>query len=203
MSRKRVLNLLKLGVAVGVLYYLVFTGKLDFSQIPNAFRYFHWIVLVLVMLIAQIALATWRWKLLLQGVGVKESWWNLLNFSWIGQLFNNVMLGSVGGDVIKIFYVVRHFPTKKAVTGMTVLLDRAIGLYCMLLFVYFGLMIAPQEVLAIEAIQGLRAALGALLLVSFIVGPLMFSKRIRKKIPLKGVFAELADAIQNYRNCKH
>jgi uncharacterized membrane protein YbhN (UPF0104 family) len=57
----------------------------------------------------------------------------------LGWFYNNVMPGSVGGDLIRLWYVTKH-TDKKFEAGLSVLVDRAIGLISTLalaVFFYF------------------------------------------------------------------
>ena len=69
-----------------------------------------------------------RWWLLLraQGIELPFSWAHRV--TWIGQFYNSFLLGGLGGDVARAYYVVRAAPEKK-VGGLTaIFLDRATGL---------------------------------------------------------------------------
>jgi len=68
-----------------------------------------------------------RWKLLLRAQGMKFSVGQLLRLNFIGMLFNNIMLGSLGGDVVKA-YLVAQRAERKAAAVLTVFLDRMLGL---------------------------------------------------------------------------
>ena len=52
----------------------------------------------------------------------------------IGQFFSTFGVGTTGGDVVKIFYVARAVPQRKAAVAFTVIVDRVIGLVALLLF---------------------------------------------------------------------
>jgi uncharacterized membrane protein YbhN (UPF0104 family) len=73
-----------------------------------------------------------RWNLLLRiqkiSMSVLESW----RLAMIGIFFNNFLPGSTGGDVIKIFYALRHAPDRKAQAVLSVIMDRILGLIAIL-----------------------------------------------------------------------
>jgi uncharacterized membrane protein YbhN (UPF0104 family) len=77
---------------------------------------------------------SWRWRLLLGVHRVHMRFWRIFELSMIGQFFSAFLLGTTGGDVIKIFYVARAVPKHKAAVSFTVIVDRIIGMVALLLF---------------------------------------------------------------------
>lgn len=80
-----------------------------------------------------------RWWLLLRTQGIFISLWMAVRLYLLGWFYNNVMPGSVGGDLIRLWYVTKH-TDKKFEAGLSVLVDRAIGLISTLaiaVFFYF------------------------------------------------------------------
>lgn len=69
-----------------------------------------------------------RWWLLLRAQGIDRAFSWVHAVTWIGQFYNSFLLGGLGGDVARAYYVVRAAPDKK-VGGLTaIFLDRATGL---------------------------------------------------------------------------
>ena len=96
----------KLGLAFGLVAWLVSRGSLDLSQLLREVRWFHFlggIVICLVML----GLNNWRWFLLLRKQGIDMSFSQVFRLTMIGQFFNYMVPGGVGGDVVKGYYLVR------------------------------------------------------------------------------------------------
>lgn len=73
-------------------------------------------------------LHAWRWWLLLraQRLDLSLNWAHWV--TWISQFYNSFLLGGLGGDVARVFYVCRDEPTKKAAGLATIALDRVMGL---------------------------------------------------------------------------
>ena len=90
--------------------------------------------LSLVFMGATIGLGTWRWRMVLRAHGLELSFGRALEISLVAQFFNAFLLGSTGGDVIKAYYAARETHHKKTEAVVTVLADRLIGLFAMLLF---------------------------------------------------------------------
>ena len=68
-----------------------------------------------------------RWWLLLRLQAVRIGLWEAIRLTFLGQFFNYVVPGTVGGDLVKAYYVSKHTPRKAAVL-VSVLLDRVLGL---------------------------------------------------------------------------
>ncbi len=91
-----------------------------------------WLVAALLIFIPVMAIVSWRWRLLLGAHGVHLRFYRVLELNMIGQFFSAFLVGTTGGDVVKIFYVARSVPQKKAAVAFTVIVDRVIGMVAML-----------------------------------------------------------------------
>lgn len=125
------LNVLKMALTGALLVSLIAYGKLDFSQLgifwkrPDILAY-----MIASWIIAVVFLGTFRWQLLLKGAGYVTAFFQTVKLQLVGLFFNSAMPGAVGGDLIKVVYVIRENPTKgKSPAMMTILLDRVIGLF--------------------------------------------------------------------------
>jgi len=74
-----------------------------------------------------ILLQTWRWMILLRVQEITVSFSRALRIILSGLFFNLFLLGSTGGDVIKIFFIMRETPDKKAGALLSVFIDRVVG----------------------------------------------------------------------------
>ena len=80
---------------------------------------------------AQFVIAV-RWWLLLRAQAIHIALRAALRLHFLGLFYNNVMPGSVGGDLLKAWYVTKH--TDKRLEGaLSVVVDRAVGLAGLLL----------------------------------------------------------------------
>ena len=73
-----------------------------------------WLVPGLAALGGGLLLQAKRWLILLEVQGIVISYWRSLRILLIGMFFNLFLLGSTGGDIIKIFLIMREAPDKKA-----------------------------------------------------------------------------------------
>lgn len=61
----------------------------------------------------------------LQQISIR--FWEVVRLTFLGQFFNAVVMGTVGGDLVKMYYVAKHTP-KKACVVVSVFVDRMTGL---------------------------------------------------------------------------
>lgn len=121
---------LKILVAIGLIVWIVKRGGLDPEALkvalaPAAFAVLGGLVFL------QILLANARWLTLLRGQGFRSSMKQTLPLTLMGLFFNYAMPGSVGGDIIKGYYLAQDFPDKKLAAGVSVFMDRLIGFFVM------------------------------------------------------------------------
>ncbi len=124
--------LLKVGIAATLIYWLWSSGKLDFSTLTY-FLSPHWAILGLSLVGFSIFLCNERWRVLLGTQKRHIHRWEAFKLSLIGIFFSYAMPGGVGGDVVKSFYFHKDHPSSKVIALTSVLIDRVMGLYVMLL----------------------------------------------------------------------
>jgi uncharacterized membrane protein YbhN (UPF0104 family) len=123
-------GIFKLSLALGLIYWLIQSGKLDFKLLQEAFNSPLSIILAIFFMQFDHILVAYRLRLLIQIKAVEKiSFIKLFLANWIGIFFNSVLPGSVTGDIVKIFYIkeLDKNLTKKYLL-MSVFIDRVIGL---------------------------------------------------------------------------
>lgn len=73
-----------------------------------------------------------RWRLLLRVQGIYLPWPRVLMLLMIGVFFNFFVPGGTGGDMVKIFYLLKETPGRRAPALLSVLVDRLIGLFSLI-----------------------------------------------------------------------
>ncbi len=68
-----------------------------------------------------------RWWLLLRTQSIFIGFWAAVRLHFLGLFYNNCMPGSVGGDLVRAWYVTRH-TDKKFEAVLSVFVDRGVGL---------------------------------------------------------------------------
>ena len=68
-----------------------------------------------------------RWKLLMRVLSIRIGFWPALRLHFLGLLYNNCLPSSVGGDLLRAWYITKH-TDKKLEAALSVFVDRAVGL---------------------------------------------------------------------------
>lgn len=123
---------LKFFFAAGLIIWLVERGSLDFSLLLHL-AHPAYLFLSLAALFLQLFINNYRWILLLKAQGISMNVGQTLPLSLIGLFFNYAMPGGVGGDLVKGFYVMQENPAKRTAAATTVLIDRLVGLFGLVL----------------------------------------------------------------------
>jgi len=134
-------------LALGLLFWLYQKGVLDFKILSKLFSPILLLTAFLNLFVSYY-FASWRWQILLAVQNIRLSRWECYKLNLIGLFFNYVMPGGVGGDVVKAFYIVKDHPRNRMGAGMSVLLDRVMGLYAMILLSIVALSFHLSEVMA-------------------------------------------------------
>ena len=153
-------------VLVGVLVWSV-----NWRQFADLRGQFAFGPVALATLVAGVTfpLHAWRWWLLLraQGLTLSLHWAHVV--TWIGNFYNAFLLGGLGGDAAKAFYVCRDAPSRKAAGLAATLLDRILGLVVLLSIAGFTLLLKLDAVARHAELRFLLGLCAALSLASVVV----------------------------------
>lgn len=131
------LNILKFALAIGLIGWLLQSGKLDFKLLENLIQYPISIIIACLLSVLNFWFISLRWKSILRArSNAHFPVAKLLNITWIGQFFSSVLPGSVSGDLIKILYVQRYDSNlSKKFLLASIFIDRLMGLSGLILLV--------------------------------------------------------------------
>ena len=131
--KKIAITLLKFAVSFAILGFLFHQNRDSFGQLVNQPKDWYRLLLawLLVMLLALVTFV--RWYYLVRALRLQFSLWDALRLGFLGFLFNFLSLGIAGGDLIRIVFLVREQKGKRTEAIATVVLDRLLGLYSMML----------------------------------------------------------------------
>ena len=135
---KKIAVLLKVIVSLGLITLLV--NQVDFNKIVNILKNVDitMIIYALILLIIQVFIATTRWQFVLKCQKIMLDYKNTLKILWSGLFFNQAMPSSVGGDVIRGYYLKKQGITLGRAT-LGVLMDRLFGMVGLVLLVLASL----------------------------------------------------------------
>jgi uncharacterized protein (TIRG00374 family) len=140
------------------------------------------LILSLVLMGATIFTGALRWQIVLKVHGLDMPMARTTQISLIAHFFNSFLLGSVGGDVLKAYYVARETHHKKTEAVVTVLVDRIIGLFSLLVV---GCVMLPPN-WELMSTPRLRAVVGIVLAMTVGCGVMMlffFRGGVSKRFP--------------------
>lgn len=175
-----IITFLKLIVAASIIYYMIATGKLDLHQIAQISHKKLMILKVILMLLGTIVLATIRWYYLLLWQGVPTSFTAVVRINCIGLFFNCFMPGTVGGDLIRAFYLAKENKENRTRSIMTIIIDRILGLETMMSVTFVALLLNYQTMLSNPQLKAIASAIGFYIICSLIGVAVVFSKRIKR-----------------------
>ena len=183
-------RLLRFGVSGGLLIWI--GTKTDWSQVGEAFvnlRFGWWLGAVGLFIAAQI-LATLRWKAMADTLRFERSTPVMIRFLFVGMFFNLVLPTSIGGDVVRAWYLDGGSGRRLAALA-SVFLDRFVGLLALLVMAVAAVMFSPLELppwiaLSVYGMAG-GAVIGLALLPVFAKPKLVGEHRARKMQTMLGV----------------
>lgn len=126
-------TILKILVAVLLIWWMISTGRLEPANLAGAFRHWDLLLGVAGLFYCQITITGLRWHLLLHSQDIRLPLKDTLALNMIGTLFNTVIPGAVGGDVMKGYYLSRRAPNRRTLAVTTLLVDRVLGLLALLM----------------------------------------------------------------------
>jgi glycosyltransferase 2 family protein len=189
-ARRGVLLLLKVGVSLGLLGWLLLRADLpDLSQRLRGMNP-AWMASALAVYGAMVWVSAWRWRLLLAAQDVRVPRWRLSESFLVATFFNNFLPSNIGGDVVRVTDTAPYTGGKTLATTV-VLLDRMLGLLALFTVAAFGSLVAAREGLAFPGAGYLWVALavGAVVLVPVLRRPRLFAGVV---VPLRRLNAEWA-----------
>jgi uncharacterized membrane protein YbhN (UPF0104 family) len=164
--------------------------RLDWGRLGAAFgrlRVEYWALAVVVYVLAQ-TVSSWRWQLLAGALGYGGPWHRYLAHYGIGMFFNLVLPTSVGGDVVRAWYL-SQAEGGRAAALMSVVADRASGLVVLVVLACIAAICCPVPLA--PRITWTVSALGAGLLVGLLALPML---PVASRWPVLGApLARLAD----------
>ncbi len=145
-------TLLRIIVAVLVLWWLFRTGKFDFSVLlaskTGQFRFSIWYLSV-VLVPVSLCLLAFRWQQFLSLQGIHIGFRTSLRLTLVANFFMVALPGMIGGDVVKIVSLCKSMQSRRLNAVSATLMDRVFGTYalfgigtfaavCFLFFRQFG-----------------------------------------------------------------
>ena len=141
--KRQFVNLLKVAISIGIIAYLLNQARADnsFAQLRDQPK--NWTLLAAALGLSFVAVCAtfFRWYLLVQAIGLPFQLKDAFRLGFLGYLLNFISLGSVGGDVFKAAFIAREQPGRRTQAIATVIVDRMMGTYSLLLLATSGILL--------------------------------------------------------------
>lgn len=205
MKMQRVLSkagtLLKILLGAGIFAWMASSGKLNLGQVARALAEWPLMLAIAGLGYFQIAITTWRWKLLLEAQEIRLRFRAAWGLVMIGMLFNVVIPGAVGGDLIKGYYITRATAGRKSHAATSILMDRVVGLIGLLFLGAVMVVVGLKETLRSPATRslGMLSVLGFLGGLAVLYLALMAGSRLSRLNFLPGFARNVFSALHEYR----
>jgi len=205
--RKALFALLRLAIGVGMLVYLVKSGRVDLHSLTRVFRAWPLTLLGMAVLLIDILFMSIRVSLLFHAQRLSLSLWNAIQLTLAGFFFATFLPGAAGGDLAKLYYATRENQGRRAEVATVLLFDRIIGLLSLVLIPFF---FAPffvellrgtltlRRILWLDGILGLAMCAATALVMFSATFRLALSKLLARWQSLQNVTARMLDAVAAY-----
>lgn len=197
-----VILLLKVLVSGGLIVYFLSHIHIDSLLKTIAAADYAWIALALAVYLFTQTISALRWTTLARPLGIDTPIPDLIKYYFIGMFFNLFAPSTVGGDVTRVYYLVRDEQSQasgSAVTtmhaAMSVLMDRAIGMAMLVWLGAVGLLLFSDYAVP-PTVRSVTFALALGFVVAVLLAPLL-----RRILPEDGhpLVVKLRLALRSYR----
>ncbi len=96
---------------------------------------FEWLAAAAALMTCAAGLQIYRWYLLVRALDLPFGVRDAYRLSLVGIFYNTFFPGSVGGDLLKAYFIAHAHPERKSRAVASVIIDRAFGLFGLILFV--------------------------------------------------------------------
>ncbi len=205
------LTTLRFTIAIGLLVYLAVSGAINWSALRGLAAVWPVTLAALILLLADIVVSAWRLCVLMKPRGLQLSLASSARLTLMGIFFNACLPGSTSGDVVKIYYASEGNPGRRTELTTIILLDRATGMFAMMIWPLIVAPFFPQLVGSSAILRGLlwtAAAVATIMFAGMLIG---LSSRLRnsrllaltfRKLPLGGYAEKVFDTLHLYRHHK-
>lgn len=128
-----VLAWLRWPLALSIVAYMFSAHRDGIDRIAQRDILWSWVAAAIGFRFLALMLGCLRWWLLVRAQDIPVSLRDATRMGALGNLFNLIVPGTVGGDLTKAVLIAREQPHAKTIVTATVILDRVLGLLCLLI----------------------------------------------------------------------
>jgi uncharacterized protein (TIRG00374 family) len=204
--KRHLLTAIQVTITIGLLWWIFRNPEQNqklFHALDTANNW--WLVPGLAALGGGLLLQAKRWLLLLEVQGIVISYWRSLRILLVGMFFNIFLLGSTGGDIVKIFLIMREAPDKKAGALLSVFIDRVVGVLALAAVSTVVILLRWNDLMKHEVTRYgvftaaviLGGSIGFIFVV-WLTGRLDLATKLPRWLPARDKIAEAAGAFVEY-----
>ncbi len=206
-AKKYLLLLLKVAVPLAIIVWLVSTiDRQQLAQLQQQPKDWGRLTAAFFICLTAVCITFVRWFLLVRTLHMRFTVGDAFRLGFLGYLLNFVSIGSVGGDLFKAIFIARDQPGRRTEAIATVMVDRVIGFYALLLVVSLAVLTTAhpstpvmntlcKSALAVTAIA--TVGIGVVMLPGFSNGP--FAEMLSSLPKIGPILAQLTSAVRMYR----
>lgn len=195
-------------LVTGAGIFYVFHSAETRGQIATALRHasWQWLVLGWFAYGSVEALATTRWRMLLRIQNIRLGWWRAGAIVIVGLFFNMFLPGLIGGDVMRLYLLFKEAPRQRGRGTLAVTMDRLLGLLSItflaltvVVFRFRWLNSSPATARITYLALVILGAAFTFVTLLFAAAAFGFAEKLPKRLPLRHIIVESADALDLYR----
>ncbi len=160
--------------------------------------------IALASFLAAISIAAFRLKLIIAIQSIPITYNEALSLSLIGYFFNNFLPTSIGGDVVKAYYLSKRAHHNKMAAYTSIFVDRVMGLVTMMFMAFIALLFVKNGIIS----NNLKYAIYAIAFGSLVIIILATNKNIAKRFasilfflkPFEDKLSKAYNVIHQYKN---
>jgi uncharacterized protein (TIRG00374 family) len=160
--------LLKISLGAAILVWFLRSGRLDWPLLGATLRNWPQLFLVAAILYSITGITSYRWNLLLRAQEIRVGLGKCFSLNMIGMVLGLVTPGGTGGDIARIYYVKGHAQGKVSAAAFTIVLDRIVGSFSLLLVVGISAALNFRWVSSVPRLLQAYAFLAALIVAGFV-----------------------------------
>ncbi|MBI5123987.1 MAG: flippase-like domain-containing protein [Candidatus Omnitrophica bacterium] len=202
--RKAISSILRAFISIFFVILLLYIMRDKYPQIIKALASTKVSIFIFSLLIfaGACAIASIRLRLIIKAQDVSVTFKEALSLTFIGYFFNNFLPTSIGGDVVKGYYLSKK-SDNKAGSYASIVVDRMIGLITMIFMAFVALFFVKDGIVD----NTIKYIIYAITLVSFLALVFMTNKKLAKKFsfllflvnPIKEKLKKLYDIVHKYK----
>lgn len=124
---------LKIAISLGLLAYFLNTAGIEKTLEELSAANLWYIPLGVAMYLVSQLVSAYRWQFLSRPLNFNLSLREFYDYYLIGMFFSLFLPGSIGGDVLRVYYLAKRCERKKREALLTLLAERGVGLVAVLI----------------------------------------------------------------------